>query len=121
MGLAATAIQAVASEAEFYGSMDGASKFVRGDAIAGLIITCVNLIGGIIVGSMDGMGVGQAAETYSRLSIGDGLVSQIPSVIIAISSGFLVTKTTSKQSVSHDMTRQLLRNSQPLMIAASMS
>jgi len=108
----------ISKESEFYGAMDGASKFIRGDAIAGLIITCVNLIGGIIIGSMDGMGVGQAAETYSRLSIGDGLVSQIPSVIIAISSGFLVTKITSRQSVSHDMTRQLLRNSQPLMIAA---
>ena len=108
----------ISKESEFYGAMDGASKFIRGDAIAGLIITCVNLIGGIIIGSIDGMGVADAAQTYSRLSIGDGLVSQIPSVIIAISSGFLVTKTTSKQSVSHDMTRQLLRNSQPLMIAA---
>ncbi len=107
----------ISKESEFYGAMDGASKFIRGDAIAGLIITCVNLVGGIIIGSLDGMSVADAAQTYSRLSIGDGLVSQIPSVIIAISSGFLVTKTTSKQSVSHDMTRQLLRNSQPLMIA----
>jgi len=108
----------ISKESEFYGAMDGASKFIRGDAIAGLIITCVNLIGGIIIGSINGMGIGEAAETFSILSIGDGLVSQIPSVIIAISSGFLVTKTTSKQSVSHDMTKQLLRNSQPLMIAS---
>jgi len=108
----------ISKESEFYGAMDGASKFIRGDAIAGLVITCVNLIGGIIIGSIDGMGVADAAQTYSRLSIGDGLVSQIPSVIIAISSGFLVTKTTSKESVSHDLTRQLLRNSQPLMIAS---
>lgn len=108
----------IAKESEFYGAMDGASKFIRGDAIAGLIITSVNLIGGIIIGSMNGMTIGAAAQTYSKLSIGDGLVSQIPSIIIAISSGFLVTKTTSKQSVSHDMTTQLLRNSQPLMIAS---
>lgn len=108
----------ISKESEFYGAMDGASKFIRGDAIAGLIITSVNLLGGIVIGSLDGMGIADAAQTYSRLSIGDGLVSQIPSVIIAISSGFLVTKTTSKQSVSYDMTKQLLRNSQPLIIAA---
>ena len=108
----------IASESEFYGAMDGASKFIRGDAIAGLIITSVNLIGGIIVGSLNGMDIREAAATYSTLSIGDGLVSQIPSVIIAISSGFLVTKTASKESVSHDLTKQLLRNSQPLMMAS---
>ncbi|AQT66933.1 Flagellar biosynthesis protein FlhA [Anaerohalosphaera lusitana] len=108
---------AIAKESEFYGAMDGASKFIRGDAIAGLIITCVNLVGGIIIGSMNDMSVSEAAARYCTLSIGDGLVSQIPSVIIAISSGFLVTKTSSTESVSHDLTNQMLRNPQSLMIA----
>ncbi len=107
----------ISKESEFYGAMDGASKFIRGDAIAGLIITSVNLIGGMVVGSMNGMTVATAAKTYSILSIGDGLVSQIPSVIIAISSGFLVTKTCSTESVSHDMTNQLLKSPQALITA----
>ena len=109
----------IVKESEFYGAMDGASKFIRGDAKAGLIITAVNLVGGIAMGYSRGMGVATAVKTYSILSIGDGLVSQIPSVIIAISSGFLVTKISSSRSVSQDLSRQFLASSQPLMIAAS--
>lgn len=108
----------IVKESEFYGAMDGASKFIRGDAKAGLIITAVNIIGGIAMGYSRGMTVATAIKTYSILSIGDGLVSQIPSVIISISSGFLVTKISSSRSISQDFSRQFLRSSQPLMIAA---
>ena len=82
----------VASEADFYGSMDGASKFVRGDAIAGLIITALNLVGGIAIAMTNGMGIAEAGETYSKLTIGDGLVSQIPALFISTAAGVLVTK-----------------------------
>lgn len=109
----------IVKESEFYGAMDGASKFIRGDAKAGLIITAVNIIGGIAMGYSHGMAIADAVKTYSILSIGDGLVSQIPSVIISISSGFLVTKISSSRSVSQDLSRQFLASSQPLMIAAS--
>jgi flagellar biosynthesis protein FlhA len=108
----------IVKESEFYGAMDGASKFIRGDAIAGLIIVCVNLVGGIVLGYTRGMTLGSAVKTYSILSVGDGLVSQIPSVIIAVSSGFLVTKISSQRSLSHDVTNQFLQNRQPITIAA---
>ena len=108
----------IVKESEFYGAMDGASKFIRGDAKAGLIITAVNVVGGIAMGYTHGMSIGDAVRTYSILSIGDGLVSQIPSVIIAVSSGFLVTKISSRYSVGQDLSRQFLRTSQPLIIAA---
>ena len=108
----------IVKESEFYGAMDGASKFIRGDAKAGLIITAVNIIGGIAMGYSRGMTVANAIRTYSILSIGDGLVSQIPSVIISVSSGFLVTKISSSRSVGQDLSRQFLKASSPLMIAA---
>ena len=80
-------------EADFYGSMDGASKFVRGDAIAGIIITVVNVIGGILIGFFQrDMPIGDALQTYTILSIGDGLVTQIPSIIVSIAAGILVTR-----------------------------
>jgi flagellar biosynthesis protein FlhA len=108
----------IVKESEFYGAMDGASKFIRGDAKAGLIITVVNIIGGIAMGYSRGLAISGALKTYSILSIGDGLVSQIPSVIIAISSGFLVTKISSRHSVGQDLSKQFLKTSQPLTIAA---
>jgi len=108
----------IVKESEFYGAMDGASKFIQGDAKAGLIITAVNLTGGVILGYVRGMTVADAVKHYSILSIGDGLVSQIPSIIIAISSGFLVSKIRSHNTVSYDLTRQMLKNAQPLGIAA---
>jgi flagellar biosynthesis protein FlhA len=108
----------IVKESEFYGAMDGASKFIRGDAKAGLIITAVNIIGGIAMGYSRGMTVANAIRTYSILSIGDGLVSQIPSVIISISSGFLVTKISSSRNVGQDLSRQFLKASSPLMTAA---
>jgi flagellar biosynthesis protein FlhA len=108
----------IVKESEFYGAMDGASKFIRGDAKAGLIITVINLIGGIAMGYTKGMSVADAAKAYSILSIGDGLVSQIPSIIISVSSGFLVTKISSKYSVGQDLTQQFFHTSKPLMTAS---
>jgi flagellar biosynthesis protein FlhA len=108
----------IVKESEFYGAMDGASKFIRGDAKAGLIITGVNVIGGIAMGYSHGMTIVNAIKTYSILSIGDGLVSQIPSLIISVSSGFLVTKISSNYSVGQDLSRQFLKAGQPLTAAA---
>jgi len=107
----------IVKESEFYGAMDGASKFIRGDAKAGLIITVINLIGGIVRGYPT-LGIAGAIDTYSVLSIGDGLVSQIPSVIISVSSGFLVTKISSHHSVGQDLTKQFFQASKPLTTAA---
>ncbi len=108
----------IVKESEFYGAMDGASKFIRGDAKAGLIITAINIIGGISMGYSRGMDIASAIKYYSVLSIGDGLVSQIPSIIISVSSGFLVTKISSRNSLGHDLNLQFLRTSQPLLIAS---
>jgi len=108
----------IVKESEFYGAMDGASKFIRGDAKAGIIITAINIIGGIAMGYTRGMTVAGAVRTYSILSIGDGLVSQIPSMVISISAGFLVTKISSKYSVGQDLSRQFLKTSEPLTIAS---
>jgi len=108
----------IVRESEFYGAMDGASKFIRGDAKAGLIITAVNIIGGIAMGYSRGMTIPAAVKTYSVLSIGDGLVSQIPSIIISISSGFLVTKISSRHSLGQDLSRQFLKTGQPLWTAS---
>ena len=106
----------IVRESEFYGAMDGASKFIRGDALAGLIIVAVNLIGGIVVGMVKGFGFEKSINTYSILAIGDGLVTQIPAVIIATASGFLISKTSSHTSVSTDLAKQLLQRSRPLYI-----
>jgi flagellar biosynthesis protein FlhA len=108
----------IVKESEFYGAMDGATKFIRGDAKAGIIITAVNIIGGIAMGYTRGMTIAGAIKIYSILSIGDGLVSQIPSMIISISSGFLVTKISSRHSVGQDLSRQFLKTSQPMMMAS---
>jgi len=108
----------IVKESEFYGAMDGASKFIRGDAKAGLLITAVNIIGGIAMGYSRAMPITDAIRTYSILSIGDGLVTQIPSVIISVSSGFLVTKISSRYNVGQDLSRQFIKASQPLIIAA---
>jgi len=108
----------IVKESEFYGAMDGASKFIQGDAKAGIIITAINLVGGIILGYTRGMTIQNAIRTYSILSIGDGLVSQIPSIIVAVSSGFLISKIRSENTVSYELTRQLLKKPQPIGIAA---
>ena len=99
----------ISQEAEFYGSMDGASKFVSGDAIAGIVITIINIAGGIVVGTMmQGKGINDALSTYTLLTVGDGLVTQIPSLINAVSAALLITKSTSKSSLGKDLSSQLL-------------
>ncbi len=99
----------IAREAEFYGSMDGASKFVSGDAIAGIIITLINIAGGIAIGGfMQGMNISDALSTYTILTVGDGLVTQIPSLINATSAALLTTKASSKTSLGEDLSSQLL-------------
>ncbi len=108
----------IVRESEFYGAMDGASKFIRGDAIAGLIITGVNLVGGIVLGLAQGKAIADTIQTYSVLAIGDGLVSQIPAVIISTSAGFLISKTSTREDLSRDLVRQMLARSRPVGIAA---
>ena len=96
-------------QADFYGSMDGASKFVRGDAIAGIIITVVNVIGGILIGFFQrDMVITDALQTYTILSIGDGLVSQIPSIIVSIAAGILVTRSSEEANLGEFVGKQLL-------------
>lgn len=108
----------LAQETEFYGAMDGASKFVRGDAIAGMIITALNLVGGIILGTTHGMSIVESGTRYSVLTIGDGLISQIPALIIAVTAGILVTKSNSPETLSEELETQLLQNSRPLSVGA---
>lgn len=105
-------------EADFYGAMDGASKFVKGDAIAGLIITVINVLAGVITGMMQrGMSFGDAAGTYALLTVGDGLVSQIPALLISTATGIVVTRAASEASLGQDLAGQLLGQPQVLRIA----
>ncbi len=109
----------ISREADFYGAMDGASKFVRGDAIAGLIITTINIVGGLIIGMVQmGMSAGQALQTYSLLTIGDGLVSQIPALLVSTSAGIVVTRAASQDNLGADLTSQLFANPKALFVAA---
>jgi len=106
----------IENEANFYGAMDGASKFVRGDAIAGIIIVLVNLIGGLIIGVLQkGMNVTDAARTYSLLTIGDGLVTQIPALIVSTAAGILVTRTSASSELGEELKGQVF--SQPKAFA----
>jgi len=106
-------------EADFYGSMDGASKFVRGDAIAGLIITGLNIIGGLILGvAMLGKPWDEAIKTYTILTIGDGLVSQIPALMISTSSGIIVTRAASKNNLGAELISQMAQSAKALAITS---
>jgi flagellar biosynthesis protein FlhA len=107
----------VAHESDFYGSMDGASKFVRGDAIAALIITGINIAGGLAIGIWHGMSVPHAANTFTKLTIGDGLASQIPSFLIAVSAGLLITRSNRDTEFSLDFVGQLIARPQVLITA----
>ncbi len=101
----------IAREAEFYGSMDGASKFVRGDAVAGIIIMLINVIGGLIVGVLQhNMEIALAAKNYTLLTIGDGLVAQIPALIISIAAGMVVTRVSDEKDVGQQVLGQMFRN-----------
>ncbi|HYH48763.1 MAG TPA: flagellar biosynthesis protein FlhA [Acidimicrobiia bacterium] len=110
----------VAAEADFYGAMDGASKFVKGDAIAGLLITMINLFGGFVIGVMQhNLTLSEAITRYSLLSVGDGLVSQIPALLISIASGLVVTRAATEADMGTDLLAQLGRQEQQLRVAGS--
>ena len=113
--------RAVSQEADFYGAMDGASKFVRGDAIAAILITLVNIIGGFAIGiAQKGMSVTEALQRFTILSIGDGLVSQIPALIISTAAGILVTRAASKNDLGQELGRQLVSYPRAMAILAGM-
>lgn len=106
-------------EADFYGSMDGASKFVRGDAIAGIVIVLINILGGLAIGSFQlGMSLNEAASVFTILTVGDGLVAQVPALLISISAGMLVTRSTAEASFGEEMTGQLLAFPKVILLAA---
>ncbi len=112
--------ESISREADFYGAMDGASKFVRGDAIAGVVITLVNIIGGFVIGMMQrGMSLNDALYTYTILTIGDGLVSQIPALMISTGSGILVSRAASETNLGFEITSQLFSNPRVLATAGA--
>jgi flagellar biosynthesis protein FlhA len=109
----------IAKEADFYGAMDGASKFVKGDAIAGIIITTINLLGGLAIGiGTRGLSLAEAGDTYSRLSVGDGLVGQIPALLISMATGLLVTRVGSDEDMGAELGSQVFGNPKALRIGA---
>lgn len=112
----------IQKEADFYGAMDGASKFVKGDAIVGIIIIIINVIGGLIIGmAMRGEGLSEAAKMYTLFSVGDGLVSQVPALLISTATGIIVTRAGAEASLSKDFFSQLFQNPTVLAITAGMS
>ncbi|GGI06731.1 flagellar biosynthesis protein FlhA [Egicoccus halophilus] len=109
----------ISQESDFYGAMDGASKFVKGDAIAGIIITAINLIGGLVIGiTVAGLSAGEAASTYSLLTVGDGLISQIPALLVSAATGLLVSRVDGEEDLGPIVGRQLMRDPRVLRIAA---
>ncbi|MGC4375652.1 flagellar biosynthesis protein FlhA [Fictibacillus sp. Mic-4] len=107
-------------EADFYGAMDGASKFVKGDAIAGIIIVLINILFGIIIGMTQmGLGFAESAHTFTLLTVGDGLVSQIPALIISTATGIIVTRAASDGNLGYDVSKQILAYPKMLMVAAA--
>lgn len=108
----------IAREADFYGAMDGASKFVKGDAVAAAVITLINLIGGFIVGIVEHhLSVSQSIDTYSLLSVGDGLVSQIPALLLSISTGLMVTRSANDADFGLDLLRQIAHEPVAIQLA----
>ena len=109
----------ISSEADFYGAMDGASKFVKGDAIAGVIITLINIVGGLAIGVLqNGMNIADAAQTYTLLTVGDGLVTQIPALMIATAAGIVVSRAGAKSTMGREILSQILRQPKALGIAS---
>lgn len=109
----------IRQEADFYGAMDGASKFVKGDAIAGIIITLINIVGGLVIGVIQqGMGFTEALTTYTLLTVGDGLVSQIPALLISTATGIVVTRAASEGNLGEDFTRQIFSQPKTLIIVS---
>ena len=110
----------IGQESDFYGAMDGASKFVRGDAVAGILILLINIAGGLVVGVMQhDMALGQAAENYTLLTIGDGLVAQIPALIISVAAGLVVSRVGDDGEIGGQVLRQVFSNPQILMLTAA--
>ncbi len=110
----------ISQEADFYGAMDGASKFVKGDAMAGILITLINLVGGIVIGVMQqGLPFGEAAAKFSLLTVGDGLCAQIPALMISVATGILVTRSASEKDLGNDITDQLLDQRKAPMVAGA--
>jgi flagellar biosynthesis protein FlhA len=108
----------IGREADFYGAMDGASKFVKGDAMAGILIVLINLIGGMVVGVLQqGMPFGEAIQHFSLLTIGDGLCAQIPALLISVATGILVTRSTSEKDLGNDIASQVLSQKKAPMVA----
>ena len=111
----------VREEADFYGAMDGASKFVRGDAIAGILIVAINIIGGLLIGTMQHhLPLAEAARTYTLLTIGDGLVAQIPALVLSVATGILVTRVSQVQDVSQEIVAQVFHNPRPIFYTAGL-
>ncbi|HUN71065.1 MAG TPA: flagellar biosynthesis protein FlhA [Steroidobacteraceae bacterium] len=111
----------VRAEADFYGAMDGSSKFVRGDAIAGILILLINIVGGLAIGTIGhGMAVGDAAHTYTLLTIGDGLVAQIPALLLSTAVALIVTRMSRSQDMGGELRRQLFGNPKALGVAAGL-
>ena len=109
----------ISREADFYGAMDGASKFVRGDAIAGIVITLINILGGLVIGVLQkGMSISAAAQNYTLLTIGDGLVSQIPSLVVSTAAAMVVTQAASESHLGDDMISQLTGHPRAVAIAS---
>src|SRR5437879_10665360 len=109
----------LALEAEFYGAMDGASRFTQRDAVARILITAINIIAGFLMGVLQhGMDLSHAAQTYSVLTIGDGLVTVIPALMISISGGLIVTRASAETQISKEVMRQVFSNPQPLLLAS---
>src|SRR5580692_7292287 len=109
----------LASEAEFYGAMDGASRFTQRDAVASILITSINIIAGFLIGVLQhGMDLKRALQTYTVLTIGDGLVTVIPALMISISGGLIITRTSSETKLGRDFQKQVFSNPQPLLLAA---
>jgi flagellar biosynthesis protein FlhA len=109
----------IAREADFYGAMDGASKFVKGDAMAAVIITAINLVGGIIVGvAQHGLGFSEATQQYSLLTVGDGLAAQIPALLISVATGIIVTRAASDRDLGSDIANQILGQRKAPLVAA---
>ncbi|MDE2354113.1 MAG: FHIPEP family type III secretion protein, partial [Betaproteobacteria bacterium] len=105
----------IAQEADFYGSMDGASKFVRGDAVAGIVILLINIVGGFIVGVLQhNLDIATAAKNYTLLTIGDGLVAQIPALVISTAAGVMVSRVTTEENIGQQLVGQIF--SQPLVL-----
>ncbi len=111
--------EVISLEAEYYGAMDGANKFVRGDAVAGIVITLINIIGGLAIGVFqNGMTFGHAAQNYTLLTIGDGLVTQVPALIVSTAAGVIVTRAGAESSLGEEITSQILVQPKAIAVAA---